>query len=123
MGLLTPLRGQRRATLRVTADGAPAVFDALLVFDGARPRLAARELSGERTPFALDLPDVDVTIVVQPRDPGRPVVAEYEREVNGRRRLWGRAWRGTPVLRRRGGAIICAGLPGRAGPAAGAPAI
>ncbi|MDQ3949196.1 MAG: hypothetical protein M3282_02525 [Gemmatimonadota bacterium] len=112
MGPGTLFRRPRRATLRVSAEGAPATFDALLVFDGGpRRRAETRVLRGECTPFTLDLPDRDVTVVVQPRERARRLVAEYVREVGGRRVLWGRSWLATPVLQRRGGGILCAGLP------------
>jgi hypothetical protein len=110
MRLLSMLRGSRRATLRVSADGGPAEFDALLLFEGGR-RPETRVLTAERTPFALELPDEDVTVVVRPRDRARSIVAEYAREVGGRRVLWGRSWMPTPVLRRLGGVIVCAGVP------------
>ena len=115
MGILRLFRVPRRAVLRVSAEHEPATFDALLVFGGRRWRrsrdVPALSLTGERTPFSLDLPDRDVTVVVQPRDRARRVVAEYEREIGGRRALWGLSRFATPVLQRRGGGILCAGLP------------
>lgn len=110
MGILQRLRHPSRATLNVTA-GEATIFDALLVFDGGWRRPETRVLRGELTPFTMDLPDRDVTIVVQPRDHAQTVVAEYARERNGRRVAWGRSWLATPVLHRRGGSLICAGLP------------
>ena len=110
MGILQHLRQPSRATLRVTAAEA-TTFDALLVFDGGWRRPETRVLRGELTPFTMDLPDRDVTVVVQPRDHARTVCAEYARERKGRRVAWGRSWVATPVLHRRGGSLICAGIP------------
>jgi len=111
MSMRQLLRRHGRATLRVTAaEAPPAVFDALILFAGGRAAPSSRRLRGEATPFMLDLPDEDVTVVVQPRDPGRRLIAEYEREVSGRRVLFGRSWMPTPVLHRRRGGIVCTGL-------------
>lgn len=111
MSIRQLLRRRGRATLRVTAaEGEPALFDALILFAGGRGAPTPRRLRGEATPFTLDLPDEDVTVVVQPRDSARPLVAEYERQVNGRRVLLGRSWMPTPVLQRRRGGIVCTGL-------------
>jgi hypothetical protein len=111
MDLLSVFRGPARAMLRVDAEAGPAAFDALVIVEGRRGGMESRTLRDAHTPFSLALPDEDVTVVVQPRDPARPVVAEYARERGGRRVLWGRSWAPMPVLRRRGGAILCAGLP------------
>jgi hypothetical protein len=111
MSVLSVFRTPARATLRVDADGGPAPFDALVIIESARHRMVARTLRNEHTPFVLALPDQDVTVIVRPRDAARPVVAEYARERGGRRLLWGRSWDATPVLQRRGGAILCAGVP------------
>jgi len=53
-----------------------------------------------------------MTVVIQPRDPGRRLIAEYEREVGGRRVLLGRSWMPTPILQRLRGGIVCSGLSG-----------
>jgi len=111
MSIRQLLRGHGRATLRITAaETEPAVFDALILFASGRTAPRTRRLRGEATPFSLDLPDEDVTVVVQPRDPGRQLVAEYERELGGRRVLLGRSWMPTPVLQRLRGGIVCTGL-------------
>ena len=111
MSITRRLRRHGRATLRViVAEAEPAIFDALILFAGNRGAPSPRRLRGEATPFSLELPDQDVTVVVQPRDPGRRLVAEYEREIGARRVLFGRSWMATPVLQRRRGGIVCTGL-------------
>jgi hypothetical protein len=112
MRILTILRRERRATLRVSSEGDPATFDALLLFGGRRRRRETRILRGEHTPFTLELPDRDVTVVVQSRDRVRALTAEYEREVGGHRVLFGRSRFFTPVLQRRGDGIVCTGFTG-----------
>ena len=109
IGQLLGRRG--RATLRVTAaDAEPAAFDALILFGGRRGVPGSRQLRGEATPFRLELPDEDVNVVIRPRDRGRQLIAEYERELGGRRVLFGRSWMPMPVLQRRRGGIVCTGL-------------
>lgn len=112
MNVLSAFRRPARAMLRVVAEAGPASFDALVILEDGRSGMVTRTVSDAHTPFSLALPDRDVTVIVQPRDPERPVIAEYARERAGRRVLWGRSWASTPVLRRRGGAILCAGLRG-----------
>jgi hypothetical protein len=112
MSALSFFRTPVRATVRVDADAGPALFDALVIIESTRHGMVTRALQGERTPFVLALPDQDVTVIIRPRDPARPVTAEYARERGGRRLLWGRSWDPSPVLRRRGRAILCAGVPG-----------
>jgi len=116
----------KRVTLRVTSERDPATFDALVVFDG-RHGFATQRFSEQRTPFEAQLSDGDVTIVVRPRDVEHPVVAEYEVAVSGKRRLWVRSWAEIPVMRRRKGGVIGAGLPapsaGSDEPPVGAPVI
>jgi hypothetical protein len=112
-----PFAGRgRRTTLRLRSEGAPAAFDALLIFGGRR-RGETEVIAGE-TPFERALPEREVTVVVRPRDAARPVVAEYECAVGGEPVLRGRSWAAIPVLDCRRGSIVCAGLPG-AGPQAG----
>jgi hypothetical protein len=111
MSLLSMFSVARHVTLRVTSESGPATFDALVVFDRRRG-FATQEFSEEQTPFETELSDGDVTIVVRPRDATHPVVAEYEVAVAGKRRLWIRSWTDMPVLRRRRGGVIGAGLPG-----------
>ena len=122
MGLLSRSKSQRRVTLRVTADGAPAAFDALILFDQRRV-FKGQTLRGQHTPFEIDLPDTDVTIVVQRRDHHRRVIAEYEVTASGKRQTWGRSWQPTSVLQRRGGRIVCAGLPEHTDPGNDVPPI
>jgi|SRR6185437_3027033 len=111
MSIRRLLRRHGRATLRVTAaESEPAVFDALILLGGGHAASSPRRLRGEATPFNLDLPDEDMTVVIQPRDPGRRLIAEYEREVGGRRVLLGRSWMPTPILQRLRGGIVCTGL-------------
>jgi len=103
------------------------MFDALVLFDRQRG-FETRRFSGQQTPFETALPDGDVTIVVRPRDATRPVSAEYDVTVGGKRRLWVRSWDAMPILRRRRGGVIGAGIsdpgaPGADGPPVGALAI
>jgi hypothetical protein len=109
MRLLTMFRASRHVTLRVTSSNGPTLFDALVVFDRQRG-FETRRFSGEQTPFETELSDGDLTIVVRPRDATHPVVAEYEVAVAGKRRLWARSWHGVPILRRRRGGVIAAGI-------------
>jgi hypothetical protein len=103
-------RGRRTTTLRVRSEGAPAAFDALLLF-GGRHRGETEVIAGE-TPFERALPEREVTVIVRPRDAARPVVVEYECAVGGAPVLRGRSWAAIPVLSCRRGSIVCAGLPG-----------
>jgi len=126
MGLLSAFRPSRHVTLRVFSNGDPAKFDALVVLDRRRG-FEVQNFADRETPFETELPDRDVTIVVQPRDAAHPVIAEYEVAVAGKRRLWARSWHATPVLRRHRHGIVGAGvahrpMPDADGPAVGAPA-
>ncbi|AHG92868.1 hypothetical protein J421_5333 (plasmid) [Gemmatirosa kalamazoonensis] len=98
-----------RATLRIRSAGAPATFDALLVLGGARGG-EMRAVVGE-TPFELAVPDGEVTVVVRPRDPARPVVAEFACEVGGQPAARGCGVAPVPVLHFRPGGVSCGGLP------------
>src|SRR5215218_8657566 len=109
MRLLAMFGASRRVTLRVTSESGPAIFDALVVFDRNRG-FETRRFSGQQTPFETELSDGDVTIVVRPRDAAHPVVAEYEVAVAGKRRLWVRSWDAMPILRRRRGGVMGAGI-------------
>ena len=127
MSLLSMFGASRHVTLRVTSERDAATFDALVVFD-RRGGFATQRFVEQQTPFETELSDDDVTIVVRPRDATRPVVAEYEVAIAGKRRLWVRSWAGMPVLRRRQGGVIGEGLsdptpPGTNEPPVGAPAI
>jgi hypothetical protein len=127
MRLLTLFGVSSHVTLRVTSESGPAIFDAVVLFDRQRG-FETKSFSGQQTPFETELSDADVTIVVRPRDASRPVVAEYEVTVAGKRRLWSRSSHGMPILRRRGGGVIGAGMadsdaPGAGGAAEGALAI
>jgi hypothetical protein len=121
-------RRSRRVTLRITGGEPDAGlrFDAVLVL--GRGRMRARALTGERTPFELQLPDEDCTAVVRARDPGPAFTVEYTVERAGERRLYGRSRRPLAILERRGAGIFVGGLPDpdapdNGGPAVAAPAI
>jgi hypothetical protein len=109
--------GAWRATLHIRSDGGPAAFDALLVLGGAGGG-ETQAVAGE-TPFEIPVPDGEVTVVVRPRDPGRPVVAEFACEQGGRPVGRGRGFAAIPVLHFRPGSVVCAGLPGAAKPDGG----
>jgi hypothetical protein len=127
MRLLEMFGTARHVTLRISSERGPAIFDALVLFDRQR-RFETQRFSGQQTPFETQLPDGDVTIVVRPRDATHPVAAEYEVTVAGKRRLWVRSWDAMPILRRRRGGVIGAGIsapdaPGADGAPVGAPTI
>ena len=99
-----------RASLRISSEPAGATFDVLLVCGGTDGG-AMRAHAGE-TPFELAVPDGEVTIVVRPREPSRPVLAEYVCEAGGQPVARGRGCAAVPVLHFRPGGVTCAGLPG-----------
>jgi hypothetical protein len=122
MSFLSMFSGSRCVTLRVTSENGPAIFDALVVFH-RRHGCETQSFTGQQTPFEAELPDVDATIVVRPRDATHSVAAEYEVAVAGKRRLWVRSWQGMPVLRRHRGGVIGAGLPVSQGPDSDTPPV
>jgi hypothetical protein len=127
MRLLEMFGTSRHITLRISSESGPAIFDALVLFDRQRG-FETQRFSGQQTPFETALSDGDVTIVVRPRDASHPVAAEYELTVAGKRRLWVRSWDAMPILRRRRGGVVGAGIsdpdaPGANGAPVGAPTI
>jgi hypothetical protein len=122
MSFLSTFGAVRCVTLRVYSENRPAIFDAIVVFD-RRHGCETQSFTGQATPFEVELPDVDATIVVRPRDATQRVAAEYEVAVAGKRRLWVRSWHGMPVLRRHRGGVIGAGLPVSQGPDTGTPPV
>ena len=117
MRLLEMFGTSRHVLLRISSESGPAIFDAVVLFDRQRG-FATQRFSGQQTPFETELSDGDVTIVVRPRDATHPVVAEYEVTVAGKRRLWVRSWDAMPILRRRRGGVIGAGISGPDAPGA-----
>ena len=64
--------------MTVGRSDAVTAFDALILFRGRGMR--TRTLNGERTPFELELPDDDCTLVVEGRDSRAELEVEYRVE-------------------------------------------
>lgn len=117
------LRTRRDVTLRITApdDAEPRAFEALVL--AGRGHGAAERIEG-RTPFLRRLPDIDVTLVVAPTDPGPALEVAYEVTRRGRSVMAGRSWCPIAVIDRRRGRIVAGGLDGAPGDGgAGTPAV
>src|SRR4051812_36534187 len=103
-------RSSRRARLCVhSLDPTTVLFDAVLVL--GRSRMQVQLLTGEQTPFELELPDGDCTAVVRARDPNDELEVEYSVDRSGKRRLYGRSRRALSLIERRGSGIVVGGLP------------
>ncbi len=105
---------RRTVTLRITApeSSEPRAFEALVLF--SRRRIETERIRAE-TPFECPLPDCDVTVIAMPTEPGAPLEVAYEITRGGRSVMAARSWWPVPLIERRGGRVIAAGLDGPGG--------
>ena len=114
---------RRTVTLRITApeSSEPRTFEAIVLLSGRR---IETERIRAQTPYERTLPDCDATIVATPMESGVPLEVGYEITRGGRSVMAARSWWPVPVIERRRGRIVAAGLDGPAGDEpAGTPAL
>jgi hypothetical protein len=102
------------AVLRISAPpgaSTQVTFDALLVVGQGPSRDNIRHLTGEQTPFELDVEDGDLCAVVFRREGPDRLVVEYVAFDGSEIRLYNRTESGGALVVRRGLDSFSAGLP------------